>query len=275
MAEAVAGRFTALGGRIDYQARVIEILVERDRAVGLRFADGREERADVVVSAADAHATIFDMLKGLYVDDTVRGWFEGFPLFPPLVFVGVGVNRTFPEEPRLMSGSNLGLTEPIRIGDTAVHRLTYHIHNYDPTLAPAGKTVITCVIPVKYEFWRELSLDRARYEQDKQAVADAVVKVLDGRFPGLAEQVEMVDVATPATWERYTGNWRASFEGWLPTPANITAEMQKTLPGLNALYMAGQWLAPGGGLPAGAITGRQVVQLMCHEDGRRFRGSAS
>ncbi len=96
VAEAVERRFTALGGSINYQARVTEILVERDRAVGLRLADGRLERADVVVSAADAHATIFDMLKGRYVDDTVLGWFEIFPPFPPLVFVGIGVNRTFP-----------------------------------------------------------------------------------------------------------------------------------------------------------------------------------
>ncbi len=101
-----------------------------------------------------------------------------------------------------------------------------------------------------------------------------MVRTLDGRFPGLAEQVEMVDVATPATWERYTGNWRASFEGWLPTPANITADRRKTLPGLDGFFMAGQWVAPGGGLPAGVITGRQVVQLMCHKDRRRFRASA-
>ena len=33
--------------------------------------------------------------------------------------------------------------------------------------------------------------------------------------PGLADKVEAWDVATPLTWERYTGNWRGSYEGWL------------------------------------------------------------
>ena len=98
-----------------------------------------------------------------------------------------------------------------------------------------------------------------------------MVGVLDRRFPGLAGLVEMVDVATPMTFERYTGNWKASFEGWLPTPANLTTEMRKTLPGLEGFYMAGQWVAPGGGLPSGLMTGRQVVQLICHKDKRRFR----
>ncbi|MEJ1730782.1 hypothetical protein SMA90_31120, partial [Escherichia coli] len=76
IAEAAERRFLQLGGEMDYRARVTDILVENDRATGVRLADGREQPADVVVSAADGHATIFDMLKGRYVDDTVRGWFE-------------------------------------------------------------------------------------------------------------------------------------------------------------------------------------------------------
>ena len=47
-----------------------------------------------------------------------------------------------------------------------------------------------------------------------------MVSLLEQRFPGIAEQVEMVDVATPLTFERYTGNWQGSFEGWLITPQN-------------------------------------------------------
>jgi phytoene dehydrogenase-like protein len=264
-------RFLDLGGAIDYRARVTEIVVENDRAVGVRLADGREERFDWVVSAADGHATIFDMLKGRYVDDTVRGWFENYVPFPPLVFVGLGVNRTFGGEPRLATGASLGLTEPLRIGNKEVSRFNYHLRNYDPHLAPADKTAITCMFASDYDYWKQLAEDRERYEAEKKAIGEAVVGALDRRFPGLAGLVEMIDIATPVTFERYTGNWKASFEGWLPTPTNLTTEMRKTLPGLEGLYMAGQWVSPGGGLPAGLMTGRQVVQLMCHKDRRRFR----
>ncbi len=234
------------------------------------MADGREERADYVVSAADLHATVFDMLGGKYVDDRVRGWFSDFVPFPPLVFVGVGVAREFPEVPFSSSGISLGLDEPLRLGGQTVERIEFRIRNYDPTMAPAGRTVITSMLPVDYDYWKELSKDHAAYESEKEAIAAAVLKVLDQRFPGLAEQVEMVDVSTPTTFERYTGNWRGSFEGWQPTPSNLTIEMPKKLPGLEGLFLAGQWVAPGGGLPSGVITGRQVTQLICHEDGRRF-----
>lgn len=275
VAEQAERRLLQLGGKVDYRARVAEVLVENDRAVGVRLEDGREERADWVVSAADGHSTIFDMLKGRYVDDTVCGWFESFIPFPPLVFVGLGVNRTFPEEPRLTSGASLGLVEPFRAGDRTVERFSYHLYNYDPTMAPERKTVITCMFTADYDYWKELSQDRERYDAQKWAVADGVVTALDRRFPGLAELVEMVDVATPATFERYTGNWRGSFEGWLPTPANLTAEMRKNLPRLDRFYMTGQWVSPGGGLPSGVMTGRQVVQLMCHADGKRFQVATS
>ena len=131
------------------------------------------------------------------------------------------------------------------------------------------------MLPGDYDYWTELAKDRPRYDAEKKAVGDAVVGALDARYPGLRDQVEMIDVATPVTWERYTGNWRASFEGWLPTPKNMTASMRKTLPGLDRFYLAGQWVAPGGGLPSGLMTGREVVQLMCHKDGKAFRAKAS
>jgi phytoene dehydrogenase-like protein len=273
LARAVEKRFLDLGGTIDYRARVSEILVENDRAVGVRLADGREERSDVVISAADAHATIFDMLMGRYVDDTVRGWFSDLTPFPPLVFIGLGVDRDFTHEPRAVSGISLALAEPLQIGNQSVDRLACRLHNFDPTMAPAGKTAVTCMFGADYDYWRRLAEDREAYEAEKRAIAAGVVKALDRRYPGLADKVEVVDVATPTTFERYTGNWRASFEGWLPTPKAAMLEMSKTLPGLRSFYMAGQWVAPGGGIPTGVMTARQVVQLMCHEDGRRFETS--
>ena len=105
-------------------------------------------------------------------------------------------------------------------------------------------------------------------------MARTVVELLDQRFPGISGQVEMVDVATPLTFERYTGNWQGSFEGWLITPQNASTmmkPMRQTLPGLQNFYMCGQWVEPGGGLPTGVMSGRRLVQTLCKEDGVTFR----
>ena len=53
----------------------------------------------MVISAADGHATIFDMLEGKYIDDKIRGYYDELPLFPPLVHVALGVARTFDDVP--------------------------------------------------------------------------------------------------------------------------------------------------------------------------------
>ena len=97
-----------------------------------------------------------------------------------------------------------------------------------------------------------------------------MVAQLDRRFPGLAAQVEMRDVATPMTFERYTGNWQGSYMGWRDTTQTFGMRMSKTLPGLANFYMAGQWVMPGGGLPSGIMTGRYVAQIICKQDKKKF-----
>jgi phytoene dehydrogenase-like protein len=50
--------------------------------------------------------------------------------------------------------------------------------------------------------------------------------------------------------------------------------MKKTLPGLKDFYLAGQWVTPGGGLPMVALSGRNVIQLICRRDQKPFRSAA-
>jgi phytoene dehydrogenase-like protein len=191
-----------------------------------------------------------------------------------LLYVGLGVNRSFDDEPKTISGMTFPLRKPAEVADQVVERMPVHIYNQDPTLAPPGKTSLVVMMPSSYAYWRELADDRAAYEEKKEQVARTVVALLDQRFPGLSDKVEMVDVATPLTWERYTGNWKGSFEGWMVTPENAYTMMKplaQTLPGLANFYMSGQWVEPGGGLPSGVSSGRRLVKELCKEDGAKFQ----
>jgi phytoene dehydrogenase-like protein len=269
--QAIERRYLDLGGEIHYNSRVEKVLVEGGRAVGVRLADGTEHRADVVISAADGHATIFDMLEGKYIDDTVRGYYEELPIFAPIIQVSLGVARDLSDEPQMV----LCLLEnPITIAGEARERIGWRHFCYDPTLAPPGKSVIVTSFTSDHAYWKELHQDRERYEAEKKDIAIKVIAQLEQQFPGIADQVEAVDVATPMTFERYTGNWQGSMEGWLLTTKTMrfTAGrgMDKTLPGLGNFYMAGQWVEPGGGVPTAAMSARQVVQMICQQDNRPF-----
>ncbi|MGC1376733.1 MAG: NAD(P)/FAD-dependent oxidoreductase [Anaerolineales bacterium] len=270
--QAVEKRYLALGGEIHYKSRVEKILVENGRAVGVRLTDCSEHRADVVISAADGHATIFDMLENKYADDEIRGYYETMPIFEPLVLVSLGVARDLSQTPHAVTWK---LDQPISIAGEARPSMNMKHYCYDPTLAPAGKSVVEAMFSSNHKYWKELAGDSERYEAEKKQIAITVMEQLDKRIPGLAGQVEVVDVATPLTFERYTGNWQGSFEGWQMTAETMKLTMsgkglRKTLPGLENFYMIGQWVEPGGGLPTGAMSARRMIKTLCEKDKRPF-----
>ncbi|HYA85812.1 MAG TPA: NAD(P)/FAD-dependent oxidoreductase [Nitrospirota bacterium] len=265
-------RYLSLGGEMHYKAKVVRILTENNRAVGIRLEDGAEYRADYVVSAADGHATIFEMLEGKFLDETIKAYYEKLLPFPALVYVALGVKREFGEIRPSVGGITIRLQEPILIGNQKHTHIGVRFYNYDPTLAPEGRTLVAVMLNTDYEYWKELREDDERYKAEKERIANTLIAILDKRFPGFASQVEMHDVASPITFVRYTGNWKGSFEGWQVTPEtwSFGRRMKKTLPGLDNFYMAGHWVEPGGGLPIAALSGRNVIQIICKENKKKF-----
>ncbi|MBN1161336.1 MAG: NAD(P)/FAD-dependent oxidoreductase [Dehalococcoidales bacterium] len=263
-------RYRALGGAIHCKSKVVKILVENDKAIGIKLADGTEHRADWIVSAADGRTTIFDLLEGKYIDDAIKKRYDNPNLFSPLVYIGLGVADPVKEIPPAISGLSFPLETPITVAGKERRRLDVRTYSYDPAMAPQGKTVLITQFDTDYDYWEKLHKEPEKYEAEKEKIADLVVSLLDKRYPGLASKVEMRDVATPVTWVRYTGNWRGSYEGWQFSAETFTGSMKKTLPGLDNFYMAGQWVNPGGGMPTAAMSGNHTIQLICHRDKKKF-----
>jgi len=147
---AIARRYRELGGEVSYGDTVEEVLVEDNRAVGVRLADGSEHRADIVVSAADGYSTIFQMLGGRYVDQTIRDRYDNWPLFQPILIVTFGVARQFPDVP---SSNTVRLQRPFTIGGQEAGGFLFRVFNHDPTLAPEGKTVVQVLIGTDFDYW--------------------------------------------------------------------------------------------------------------------------
>jgi phytoene dehydrogenase-like protein len=263
--------FRTLGGRIRFGARVERIRVENGRAVGVVLQDGEQLRGDFVVSAADGHATIFDMLEGKFVDDRIRKIYGTYKPFPSYVQVSLGVDVELEGEPGAVV---LLLDTAIQVDPlTSEHAVMFRVFNFDPTFAPAGKTAVVCVLQTyNHEYWCGLrAKDEMRYADEKRRVAAAVIDVFESRFPQARGKISVVDVATPATIVRYTGNWRGSMEGWLYTPATGIRQLPSVLPGLSNFYMVGQWISPGGGLPSGLMTGKAISKRIARAAGMRWK----
>ncbi len=259
-------RFESLGGKIRFASRVEKIIVEDGRAAGVLLDNGERLAADIVVSAADGCATIYNMLEGKYVDDKITGIYRTYKVFPSYVQISLGVDAGLQHEPEAL---HLVLNREIEIDpQTRISALSIRIFHFDPTFAPQGKTAVTVFIATTNdEYWRTLrESSRSRYDEEKNRIAREVIAVLEKRFPVIKGKIEALDAATPATVCRYTGNWRGSMEGWLMTPETGIRTLPAVLPMLRDFYMVGQWISPGGGLPAGLLTARAVSKTICRDN---------
>lgn len=268
-AQAIERRYRELGGTIHYNSQVEKILVQDDRAVGVRLYDNSDHYADAVISAADGRTTLFDMLDGRFVDRTLKERYDGrLPIHTQLQ-VSLGVARDLSADPHWVIAL---LDEPLRIAGEERAEIGIKQYAFDPTLAPVGKSVVEVMLATPYRYWQHIH-SRRSYRTEKKEVLDSVVAELEHFYPGITQQIESADVATPVTYERYTGNWCGSTCGWLLTDDTallMIKGMSKTLPGLRHFYMAGQWVEPGGSVPVVAMSGRNAIQLLCAEVGRPF-----
>jgi phytoene dehydrogenase-like protein len=269
LAHAIEQRFKGLGGEIRYGARVRSVLVEKDCAVGVRLEDGSEEFADIVVSNAYGPTTIFEMLGGAYTNRAIEKRYRTpEDRIEMGVHVSLGVSRDLSHEPHAIV---LALEKPAEIDGAFRSRLYVQTFGFDPTLAPAGKSVIKVLLSTSWKRWEAFAATPDVYRTVQDRVAERVIGLLGKRFPGVEKQIEAIDLATPMTTKRFTGNG----VGFRVTPTDLALglmtgrRLSRTLPGLASFYMVGQW-AGVPGVPMVAAMGREIVRLICKRDGLSF-----
>jgi phytoene dehydrogenase-like protein len=138
--QGIAEAYYDLGGRLRLGARVEEILVEAEGAAGVRLSGGETVRGDWVISAADGHGTIYDLLHGRFRDDAIDDAYRTMEPFASYAQVSLGVARTLSAEPGYVTQV---LSTPIQVDpDTALDQIPFRIFNFDPTFAPPGGTAV-------------------------------------------------------------------------------------------------------------------------------------
>lgn len=263
-------KLVELGGHIRFGARAERILTKNGAAVGVLLASGEAVEAEWVISAADGHTTLYDLLGGKYTSEPAQKIYGEWKTFPSYLQVSLGIGLDLKDQPQFVTRV---LDQYLTVDPgTDLHMLSFRFFHFDPTFAPPGRTAVTCFLPTRnFEYWLKLRQDDVNaYRVEKQRVANAVINVLEKHMPHVRSSIETVDVSTPASIVRYTGNWKGSMEGWMLTPRTGLRSLPNTVPGLKNFMMVGQWVMPGGGLPSGPMTARPAVQAICRQDGVRF-----
>jgi len=212
-ARAIERRYLDLGGEVIYSAQVERVLVEDDRAVGVRLYDNREYRANRVISACDGRRTIFDMLRGEYVNRRIKKLYDGHLPMHSQLQVSLGVNRDLSAEPHWVTHL---LDEPVLIAGEDRYEIGVKHYCFDPSLAPPGKSVVIVMLTTSYSYWQRI-YGRRDYNAEEIQEAGILIDRLEQFYPGIKGDIEVMDVATPLSYERFTGNWQGASCGWLLT----------------------------------------------------------
>ncbi len=268
-AQAIERQFLELGGTTRYRAKVEQLIFDGKVVKGVVLADGSRLFADRVVSAADGRFTQ-TLLPGVQESDLEQA-FKPEDISDQPVQVNLGVAADF-------SGIDGPMTYILDSSFTAAgrehQRITVHNKYYDSEASPAGKSALTIFLDSEYCWWKQLAALPSRYQAEKNHCAGQVIAVIERYHPGFAEQVEVIDVSTPLTRERYTGNWLGAMQARKPDSNMIRALLQGSpryaVKGVEGLFVTGQWAEPWGGITTAAQSGRKTIQAICKQDGIPF-----
>ncbi|MDR2939069.1 MAG: NAD(P)/FAD-dependent oxidoreductase, partial [Clostridiales bacterium] len=159
---------------------------------------------------------------------------------------------------------------PLKTGPQTYEYLNVSNYAKDRSYSPEGYSSLTISLPGDtYEYWKALK-DNGLYDEEKQKLSSKIITALSEFMPEIKGNVEVCDVATPITYERFCGNWKGSWMTEINQDNFDMAPYPNFIEGMESLYFAGQRMMPPGGLPIALITGRAAVEKLCEDTGFEF-----
>lgn len=269
-AKRIADRYTGLNGKLRCGMRVKEIVIEKNTAVGVKLDNENFYPADIIISAIDGKSTILDLIGKKHASRELKliSELQSSDMYTPTIQVAFGVNKDFTGEPHF---TRYRLSTPVTFGEAAVKSLAVKHFCFDESAAPAGKSVVSVIFDITNDYFSGLYRNREQYNRQKDRIIEDVLAYMNVLKPGFSRSVEVTDLSTSWNILHQTGNWRAGYEGLFPLSRNgMFKSLSKTIPRLKNFFMIGQWLSPGGGLPALARHGRDVMQIICASEKTAF-----
>lgn len=248
------------GGQVLFKHLVIRIIIEDEKAVGVVY---RKKRSDAEITAFGSNIIsnasipqvanyllppehqkqLQDQIKERKIGASLLTIYFGFK--KDLKDLGSKHYSTF-----IYNDSIENCMDILPNNKGAFEERGFTFVDYsqvDSALAPKGKSVgVICCIDYIND-WQHLS--KEEYEAKKEKVAQVFIDKLERLIPGIKDNIEMYEVATSKTVERYTLNPEGAVYGFAQTPERVRLDAIKSI---ENLYFASAWTKVGGGF-SGAI----------------------
>ncbi len=271
IAKRMENYFLELGGVVTKNAPVTKILVENDTAKGVILSSGSVKNSDWVISTTPLEHCLVDLLDNKYHDNKFDFRLKDQKTYPIYTYT-VAVIKCPTNVSEKSLAVNVRLDEKIKM-DTDYDTIAFRNYAYDDTVkAQEGYSVMQATIhgnDQMYFWWKDIK-ENGDYKATKKQIAERFLQIAKATFPDVANALEIIDVVTPCTYERYLNSRHGSFQGFIHTKSGKALMHNGRLKGLKNFILGGQWIIRSGGLPPAIMSGRFSAQRICHDDKKVF-----
>ena len=270
MVERMKEKFLSLGGSLKLNANVESVVIKDDKAIGAKLSNGQIIEGDYVVSCLDANYALKKLLRDQYPLSSFERRFSkpNKHPSPTCVYLCYAVNK----DNNIPTPYSFNI-EPFDIANHTIDHITVRSYAYDETFARGDKTLMTVLIDqtnLEFPYWRKLAKDRKQYEKYKAYISEEITNKIKEHFPELRDNIELLDVATPYTFNRYVNTSNGVYMGFYFTHHTKMYSHTGELKGLRNFYLSGQWMQGPGGLPIAMTQGKFAIQRICKKEKLSF-----
>ncbi len=267
----IKNRFEELGGTFKANCPIKSIKIENKVATGVILEDGTEIKGDYIVPACDENYVLTSLLDNKYsVPKFDKRIYNLDKHRAPSCCLVSFVVKDMPELPVPF----VFPCEPFYVGNQYTNFISLRSYAYDKeTYVKNNKTVVQVLVDqdaTVYDYWENLYQNKFEYNRKKQQIGKLVMGRILTRLPELKGKIELLDVATPKTLNRYTNATCGAFNSFLFTEKAMILNQSGMIKGIKNLYLAGQWVMSPGGLPLATSTGKFAIQRICRKENLKF-----
>ena len=270
----------ASGGMVITNADVEAILIEKNKAVGVRVAGGKEFRAPIIISDAGASITINRLLPDDVAERT--GLKKKLSeLEPSCAHISLYIGLDATDEELGLNKPNFWLYQSEdhdgewkRFVDDPTGTIPLVYVSFPSAKDPdfqnrhPGHATIEVVVPAPTDMfakWRGTKWQKrgADYEALKETIKDQLLERLYEHVPQVKGHVKHAELSTPLSTEQFAAHPRGEIYGLAHTRTRFEARWLRPHTPIKGLFLTGADMSTagiGGALAAGVITVSAILK---------------
>lgn len=265
-----------LGAEFKYKTLVTKIITKNGRAIGVKTNNG-DYYAKNIISDADYRMTFNKLLdKPELLPDKFKERLNNAWLSEPIFTVYIGARYTPEEIRKMIDGNHIFFTPELkpRHFSEEVNKPDFFKYTgqsifvpsmISPDIAPKGcsSIIVQCFCPNKWmNNWGKGNKDE--YKRLKEIATSDIMENVRKVFPDIDGRIDVLEAATPVTYERYSFNSDGAFSAWSwETGKSFFKDLNVHIETpVKNLYCCSDWCYKLGGMVGALVAAKMIAQKL-------------